>query len=326
MKDTSHQVKEGILSIILLSYQSEANIESAVEAIITGLNHENIPFEIVVIDDGSLDHSVHKARTLASKHPQIRVYPLDANYSSPMAQFAGLEKCTGDCACPMPDDGQRPLSNVIEMYRSWQRGNIINIAYREERNDGILSDTMSSIYYRMMNQFSKIKFPPGGSDGYLIDRELIDYLVHYSSMKNSSPVIELLKLRRPMIFIGYERPPSTSISRWTFNKKTNLALNTFFASSIFPLRMITWIGFITFIFSLLAIGIIILAKIFTDNTLFGLPIRGWATLMVMIAMFNGMVMLSLGIISEYLWRMYDEVRRKPAYNFKKTIDKNETRA
>lgn len=309
--------EEKMLSIILLSYQSEDRLEWAVELLEEGLKAASIPFEIVIIDDGSTDNSFEVAKKLESEKAFIRTVGLDANYSSPMAQFAGLEVCRGACACPVPDDGQRPVSNIIDMYRSWEKGNAINIAFRENRDDGWLNDLFSAYYYKLMRKFSKIKFPKGGSDGYLIDRSVIDYLTHHASKKNSSPVIELLKLRRPMVFIGYDRPKADHKSRWTFSKKMTLALNTFFASSIFPLRLITWVGLITFLLSLLAIVAIFIGKIFSDNTLFGFPIRGWATLVVLITMFNGMMMLSLGIISEYLWRMYDEVKGSPPYTFKK---------
>ena len=131
--------------------------------------------------------------------------------------------------------------------------------------------------------------------------------------RNTTPVIELLKLGYSTVFVPYQRPQRAGKSRWTLRKKINLALNTFFASSIFPLRMITWLGLIIFCFSLLAILLIIAAKIFSDNTLFGFPIQGWTTLVVLMTMFNGILMLSIGVVSEYLWRIYEEVKQRPPY-------------
>lgn len=306
-------MNQGKLSIILLAYQSEKRLEKAVTDIDTSLSAAGIPHEIVIIDDGSTDRSYAKALELAQRMENISAYRLSRNYTSPMAQFAGLEMCTGQCACPMPDDGQRPIAHIIDMYRLWEKGHKIILGYREGRNDGRLNDFFSNGYYSFMNRFSEITFPPGGSDGYLIDREIIDVLNTRISKRNTTPVIELLKLGYGTVFVPYQRPQRAGKSRWTLRKKINLALNTFFASSIFPLRMITWLGLIIFCFSLLAILVIIAAKIFSDNTLFGFPIQGWTTLVVLMTMFNGILMLSIGVVSEYLWRIYEEVKQRPPY-------------
>lgn len=267
----------------------------------------------MIIDDGSTDQSYAKALELAQRMENISAYRLSRNYTSPMAQFAGLEMCTGQCACPMPDDGQRPIAHIIDMYRLWEKGHKIILGYREGRNDGKINDFFSNGYYSFMNRFSEITFPPGGSDGYLVDREIIDILNTRISKRNTTPVIELLKLGYSTVFVPYQRPQRAGKSRWTLRKKINLALNTFFASSIFPLRMITWLGLIIFCFSLLAILLIIAAKLFSDNTLFGFPIQGWTTLVVLMTMFNGILMLSIGVVSEYLWRIYEEVKQRPPY-------------
>ena len=303
----------GKLSIILLAYQSEKRLEKAVTEIDTSLSAAGIPHEIVIIDDGSTDQSFATARELALRMENISAYSLSRNYTSPMAQFAGLEMCTGQCACPMPDDGQRPIAHIIDMYRLWEKGHKIILGYREGRDDGRVNDFFSNGYYSFMNRFSEITFPPGGSDGYLIDREIIDLLNTRISKRNTTPVIELLKLGYSTVFVPYQRPQRAGKSRWTLRKKINLALNTFFASSIFPLRMITWLGLIIFCFSLLAILLIIAAKLFSDNTLFGFPIQGWTTLVVLMTMFNGILMLSIGVVSEYLWRIYEEVKQRPPY-------------
>lgn len=301
------------LSIILLSYQSESRLERAVTSIDQGLTAANIPHEVIIIDDGSTDRSYSIAKNLESTIPSVFAYQLTRNFTSPMAQFAGLEVCSGNCASPMPDDGQRPVEHIIEMYRMWEKGHKIIIGYRAERSDGKTSDFFSNAYYSFMNKFSNIKFPPGGSDGYLIDREIIDVLNERISKRNTTPVIELLKLGYNAVFIPYKRPQSSSKSRWTWKKKINLALNTFFSSSIVPLRMITWLGLIVFFLSFIAIVFIVAAKIFSDNTLFGFPIQGWTTIVVLITMFNGILMLCIGLVSEYMWRIYDEVKQRPPY-------------
>ncbi|MDZ4749769.1 MAG: glycosyltransferase [Saprospiraceae bacterium] len=306
-------MNHGKLSIIFLAYQSEKRLEKAVTEMDMSLSAAGIPHEIVIIDDGSTDQSFAIARILAQRMENISAYRLSRNYTSPMAQFAGLDMCTGQCACPMPDDGQRPIAHIVDMYRLWEKGHKIILGYREERNDGRMNDFFSNTYYSFMNRFSEVTFPPGGSDGYLIDREVIDILNTRISKRNTTPVIELLKLGYGTVFVPYQRPQRAGRSRWTLRKKINLALNTFFASSIFPLRMITWLGLFIFCLSLLAILLIIAAKLFSNNTLFGFPIQGWTTIVVLMTMFNGILMLCIGVVSEYLWRIYEEVKQRPPY-------------
>lgn len=310
----NHQEK---LSVIVLSYNSSARLDKAVTDIIQRLVAENIPYEIIIVDDGSSDDSVEKANHLATLNNHIVVCPLAKNYSSPMAQFAGLSVCTGACAAPMPDDGQRPLDHLIELYRIWQQGHKIAIGYRNKRSDGWFSDALSGLYYRIMNATTPFRFPPLGTDGYLIDREIINLLNALGSKRNTTPVLEILQLGYHPVWLPYSRPEADHKSRWTMAKKLKLAGDTFFGSTNWPLRMITWLGFLTFAVSFLLSVAILLAKIFSDNTLFGLPIQGWATTVILITTFNGLIMLCIGILAQYLWRIFEEVKGRPSFIIKK---------
>ncbi len=313
LPQTGFMKKSKHLSVILLSYQSEQRLQPACTAICTALEAEQIPFELIIMDDGSKDRSYQVARELAKKDARIRAYRLSKNYTSPYAQFAGYRLAKGACAVTVPDDLQRPMSLIVQMYRHWEAGHKIVIAYRKSREDGRRNDWFSNGYYRLMNRFSEVQFPPGGTDGFLADREVIDILTHQIPPRNTSTVAEVLRLGFDPLFVGYDRPPTEGKSRWTLRKKIRLAMDTFFGSSSFPLRFITAMGFVIFIICLLLILLIIWAKIFTDNTLFGLPVQGWATSIVFMAMFNGLILLSLGVVAEYIWRIHEEVKARPGY-------------
>jgi dolichol-phosphate mannosyltransferase len=234
-----------------------------------------------------------------------------------------MRVATGDCVVSVPDDLQRPLDVVVRMYRKWQEGHQIVVGYRAKRKDGWLNDLFSKMYYRMMNSFSAVHFPPGGADGFLADREVIDIINTHIHPVNTSTMVEVLRLGFDPIFIPYERPEATVRSRWTFRKKLRLAADTFFASSSLPIRLITILGFAMALFSGVVIILILFAKLFTDNTLFGLPIQGWATSIVISALFHGITLFSLGVVAEYIWRIYEEVKGRPGYIIRKDREADE---
>ena len=304
------------LSIIVLSYQSEARLADTYQKITSRMEEENIPYEIIIMDDGSKDQSYQIAKEIAHHNDHVFAYQLSKNYTSPYSQFAGFSLCHGSCAVVVPDDLQRPLDVVVKMYRHWENGAKLVIAYSIKRDDGFFSDTFSTLYYKIMNKYSSIQFPPGGVDGFLADREVLTILNNKVSHRNTSPIIEVLMLGFDPILIPFDRPPTMGKSRWTMQKKITLAVNNFFASSVFPIKLISAIGFLIFFFSLLLSFVIIFAKIFSNNTLFGLPVPGWATLMIIIMFFNGILMLSVGVLAEYIWRIFEEVKGRPPYIIK----------
>ncbi len=315
------KANEKLLSIILFSYFSGERLIHTSEKIKTRMDQEGIPFELIIIDDGSTDNSFEIAKKLAIENNYIRAYQLSRNYTTNYAKFAGLEVSKGACAVFVPDDLQRPLSTVIKMYRLWEEGQKIVIDYRTSRDDGRLNDFFSNTYYRIMNWFSQVDFPPGGADGFLADREVIDILNDRIHPINTSIMVEVLRLGFSPYYLPSERPKVNTKSRWTFKKKVRLALDTFFTSSNFPIKLITMIGLLTFVVSFILIILVIYAKFYADNHLFGFSIPGWTTTIIFITMFNGLNLLGIAIVAEYVWRIYDEVKARPGYIIKKNDDK-----
>ena len=311
------------MSIILLSYQSEQRLRPAVDEIVRSMEAEQIPFELIIMDDGSTDRSFELARELADGDDRVRAFQLSMNYSSPYSIFAGLSVARGACAASVPDDHQCPLSVIVEMYRLWERGHKVVVAHRQTRDDGRVNDLFSNLYYGIMNHFSDVIFPPGGSDRFLADREVIDILNSRIHPINTTPVLEVLRLGFSPYFLGYDRPRRSGASRWTLRKKVRLAAATFFGSSPYPLRLITVLGLGIFIFCLLLVLLVVWARLFTDATLFGLATNGWATTMVVMTMFNGLILLSLGIVAEYIWRIHEEVKGRPGFVIRSAQDDNQ---
>ncbi len=311
-------VKNKTLSVVLHSYYSGDRLRSASQKIMEKMDAESIPLEIIIIDDGSTDNSFDIACELADQYPRISAIQLSKNYTTPYAKFAGLQVCKGGCAVFVPDDLQRPLENVVDMYRIWEQGHKIVIGYRASRDDGFMNDLFSNTYYKIMNFFSEVDFPPGGADDFLADREVIDVINEHISPRNTSPIVEVLRLGFSPILVPYDRPKGMGKSRWTMKKKIRLAKDTFFASSSFPIKFITYAGLTIFTFSIVLIIAVIYAKLFTSNRLFGLQMAGWATTLTLITFFNGFTLLCLGVIAEYIYRIFDEVKGRPGYIIRQT--------
>ncbi len=307
-----------MLSLILLSYYSEKRINIAFDKLSALFKSESIDFELIIIDDGSKDDSYKIALELEKKNSNVHAYQLSRNYTSHYSIFAGLSICNGACAMPIPDDEQQPYNTIVEMYRIWENGGKIIIPFREKRNDGIVTNSFSDIYYKIINSLTEISFPRGGADTFFIDREVIDIINGKIHPINTSSIIEVLRLGFSPVYYPYERVKGVNLkSRWTLKKKIRLFKDTFFSSSTWPVRIITNLGIF---FSIFAFSITLLytyIRFFGNPRFWGYNLPGWTSTIVIVSFFSGLILFSLGIIAEYIWRIYEEVKERPGYIIKK---------
>ena len=308
-----------LLSIILLSYYSKERIRNSYLAIKQLLDSEKIPFEFIVMDDGSKDESFIMALELEKEYENVRAYQLSKNYGSMYSIFAGLSVSKGACVLPIVDDEQQPYPTIVQMYRLWEKGEKIIIPNRESRDDSKMSKFMSEAFYKVMNGISDIEYPKGGADMAFLDREVVDIINSRIHPRNTMFMAEVLNVGFSPYFLPYERPVGLNRgkSRWTFKKKMRAALDSIFSNSTFPLRVISYLGMIISLLSFFAIVLYLYIYIWGNKEFWGYLIPGWTSLVLLMFMLGGLVLLSLGIISEYLWRIYDEVKDRPGFIIKK---------
>lgn len=307
-----------MLSLILLSYYSGERITKVYDKLSTLLTREKIEFELIVIDDGSTDDSFKIAQQLESGHGNVRAFQLSKNFTSHYAIFAGLSICKGQCAMPIPDDEQQPYTSIVDMYRIWEKGAKVIIPYREKRNDGFVNDLLSNTYYKTINYLSDITFPEGGADSFFIDRELIDLLNDRIHSINTSSIIEVLRLGFSPVYYPYVRVKGINTkSRWTLRKKIRLFKDTFFSSSTWPVKVITNLGLFFSLFAFVIIVIYTYIRFFGNPDFWGERFPGWTSTIIIVSFFSGLILFSLGIIAEYIWRIYEEVKARPGYIIKK---------
>ena len=271
------------------------------------------------MDDGSKDESFIMALELEKEYENVRAYQLSKNYGSMYSIFAGLSVSKGACVLPIVDDEQQPYPTIVQMYRLWEKGEKIIIPNRESRDDSKMSKFMSEAFYKVMNGISDIEYPKGGADMAFLDREVVDIINSRIHPRNTMFMAEVLNVGFSPYFLPYERPVGLNRgkSRWTFKKKMRAALDSIFSNSTFPLRVISYLGMIISLLSFFAIVLYLYIYIWGNKEFWGYLIPGWTSLVLLMFMLGGLVLLSLGIISEYLWRIYDEVKDRPGFIIKK---------
>ncbi len=314
-------LEKGKITILLLSYYSGNRISSAYFKIKELLNKEDIPFEFLIIDDGSNDNSYELAIQLENEYPDVKAFQLSRNYTSSYSIFAGLTLSSGNCFTVIPDDEQQPYSLLIDLYRLWERGEKVIFTQRANRDDPWFSKILSNLYYKAMNNLSVIEFPKGGTDTFLIDREIVDILNKRIHPINTSIITEILRLGFSPKFLEFNRPIglNNGKSRWSFKKKVKLAKDTFYSSSSFPIKFISFIGIFFSVISFFLILFYVYIAIWGNKFFWKIEVRGWTSTILLISFFGGLILLSLGIIAEYIWRIYEEVKDRPGFIIKKKL-------
>lgn len=308
-----------LLSVILLSYYSGERIRVAYDKIKSLLDSEKIPFEFIIIDDGSRDDSYVIALELEKKEFNVRAYQLSRNYTSNYSWFAGLSVAHGACAFAIVDDEQQPYSTLIDMYHMWENGAKVIIPNRVSRDDPWRYKIFSILYYRIINMLSDITYPEGGADLAFLDREVVDIIVERIHPINMAIIPEVLRLGFDPQYLPYKRPIGLNgaKSRWTFKKKVKLAKDVFFSASTFPIQLISWLGVI---FSLIAFvgGLFYMyIRLFGNLDFWGELLPGWTFLVVLIMFLGGIQLFCLGMIAQYIWRIFEEVKARPGFIIKK---------
>lgn len=275
---------------------------------------ERVEAEMIFVDDGSGDNSFEILSSLTRLDARCKVVKLSRNHGSGIAVLAGLQSCSGDCAVIIAADLQDPPSLIPQMYKNWLEGFPAVLAVRDSREDPLSTKVFAAVFHRLMKRFAITEYPAGGCDMALIDRRIIDALVKMQE-KNSQLISQVLWTGYSRKLIYYKRQErKVGKSRWTFAKKLKLFIDSFTAFSYLPLRLGSTMGFVV-----AALGFVYALLIIIRRLSYGEVIEGWASLMVVILIASGALLIGLGVIGEYLWRVLEEVRKRPTFLVEKTI-------
>jgi polyisoprenyl-phosphate glycosyltransferase len=198
------------------------------------------------------------------------------------------------------------------------------IPYRNNREDSFFSRLWSQLFYKIFNSIADVKFPYGGADSFFVDREIIDVINKHISPRRTTTITEVLRLGFDPIYLAYNRKRGNNKkSRWTWRKKLNLAKDLLYSSSSWPIKLIINMGLIWFLFSISLVLLLIYVRFFGNNSFWHLrDFPGWTSTVVIVSFFSGLILLSLGIIAEYIYRIFEEVKHRPGFLIKSESLKN----
>jgi dolichol-phosphate mannosyltransferase len=309
------------VSIVIPVFQNELNIAPTCAALKSELEKASrFEYEIVFVNDGSTDNSWQELQKVYDADPErITLINLLRNFGQVPAMLAGFANATGDCVVAMSADLQDPPAIVLEMLEEWERGHKLVVATRESRNDGFVNKLSSKLFYRLMRKFALPNMPLGGYDFFLIDRSIVELLLRMDE-RNRFLQGQILWLGHHPKLILYERQKrELGKSQWSLSRKIKYFIDGFVAYSFFPIRLVSVMGIVVFF-----VGIILSAIIAIQTILFGTRAVGWSSLMVALLTLNGLQMMMIGVMGEYLWRNFDETRKRPLYLIEHVSKRKET--
>ncbi len=299
-----------IFSIVVPIYFNEQNIPDTIPRLLSlEAQLHGYQVELVFVDDGSGDMSLSALLEHQARDPsRIKVVKLTRNFGSMAAIQAGLTVATGECVGMIAADLQDPPEIFLEMLAHWERGTKAVFAVRADREESAGQKLFSNTYYSLMRRFALEDYPEGGFDFFLIDRQVADE-VNRIREKNTNLMSLIFWLGFQPVSIPYvRRARQKGKSRWTLSKKIKLFIDSFVAFSYAPIRVLSVLGFAV------AISAFVYAAWVLYNWAFNnIPVKGYAPIVMLLALTAGVQMVMLGVLGEYLWRTLDESRRRPAF-------------
>lgn len=297
------------VSFVVAVYQNEGAISKTYEKI-KGVFADQLAahaYEVIFVDDGSTDGSLAEIRQLCAADPNVKGLTFTRNFGQMAAMLAGFKEAAGDAVINISADLQDPVTLIPQMVDQWLAGSEIVICHRIEREDSWLAKTYSRMAYGML-RMAIPQMPAGGFDFVLMDRRVMDEF-NAIDVRHRFFQGDLLWTGYRTSFIPYERQKRTiGKSQYNFAKKLKNFLDAMLDASYLPIRFISLVGLVTSALGVLYSLSIVFAWMRGDT-----PFNGWAPIMIAILLVGGLIMVMLGVVGEYVWRINEEVRKRPNY-------------
>jgi dolichol-phosphate mannosyltransferase len=296
------------LSVVMPVFNEQANLLVLYERLSSVLKQTGLSYEIIFVDDGSRDGSLELMRDLATDDPHVLVVELARNFGHQVAISAGLDHARGNGVIIMDSDLQDPPEVLPQFIAAWREGHDVVYAIRAQRKEHWLKRTAYAAFYRLLQRVANIEIPLDAGDFCIMDRRVVDLLV---GMPERNRFVRGIRswVGLDQVGLAYERHARhTGKTKFTFTRLIYLALDGLISFSYVPLRVITMLGLAVSFISL------VLALFYAIKKLtVGLNPPGFATLIVAVFFLAGMQLITIGVIGEYVGRIFEEVKRRPLY-------------
>jgi glycosyltransferase involved in cell wall biosynthesis len=274
----------------------------------------NLEIETIFVDDGSSDDSYSALKTFQKTTSNTKVIKLVKNFGAINASRTGVRHVSGEAFTILAADLQDPPELVFDMCKEWIGGAKFVICERVSRKDPVLSKIFSRIHYFFLRKLVFPNYPKGGFDIAMMDKVMLN-TINASVKTGSAPLLAFSLGYTPKI-LKYDRPARMfGRSGWTFSKKFNFFLDLMFGYSNKPIRMISGLGVLVSWSSFLFAGVIVF-----NATLNRISVPGFAAVAVLTSFLAGLTLLMLGIIGEYIWRIYEQVNNRPSSVIEEILD------
>ena len=305
----------GKISIIIPVFNEIDNIADCYVDLKANVLDKLDDYELIFVDDGSEDSTYEECKKVACVDVNVRVLKLSRNFGSLAACYAGFTACVGDCCVVKSADMQEPSSLILDMYYSWKQGNRVVLAAREDREEGLSQKFFANFYYWLVRRFISMKMPEQGFDIYLLDRKVIE-AIKLLDERNSSIVLQILWSGFKTDIVKYTRlARERGASKWTLSRKLRLVFDSFMNFSTVPVRIIEIVGLLFSSVAVVWAIALIVARLTTGDA----P-QGFTAMMVLLLFSLGLIMLILGILGEYLWRILDVAQNRPVCFIEEEFD------
>ena len=298
------------ISIIVPFFNEGQGVEvfdTALSAVLDGL--PDYQFEIICIDDGSADDTLDRLLSLAEKNPRYHIVELSRNFGKEAAMTAGLDLAAGQAMIPMDADLQDPPTLILKFVQAWENGAEVVLAHRVHRDsDGFFKRKTADWFYRLHNHVADIAIPQNVGDFRLMDRCVVNALKRLPEQQRFMKGL-FSWVGFKTVVVDYDRESRAfGTSKFPGWKLWNFAIEGITSFSTTPLRIWTYVGMTGALFTTLYAMVV-----FIRTLIFGIELPGYASILIVILFFGSLQLISLGLLGEYIGRIYIESKRRPIY-------------